>query len=160
MSPFFFFYSRLYLSIMDIRSYSQPCPKFPAFLFFFAFTAVQTHALGLRRAVPGRKKSFDDLLKEHKAAKEAMLKAKAEEQAVAAGGLGLATNSLASTTPTLVTAVTSPAAVAAVSAIKLGHPDMSVHRDIKVAASALVSHAALQRSLKPTRPAVSSVFQK
>ena len=131
-----------------------------AFLFLLAFTAVQTHALGLRRAVPGRKKSFDDLLKEHKAAKEAMLKAKAEEQSVTAGGLCLTTNSMASTTPTLVTAVTSPAALAAVSAIKLGHPDMSVHRDIKVGSSTLVSHAVLQRSLKSPRPAVNSVFQK
>jgi ataxin-7 len=37
----------------------------------------QTHALSLRRAVVGRSKSFDDLLKEHRAAKEALLKRKA-----------------------------------------------------------------------------------
>lgn len=45
---------------------------------------LQTHALSLRRAVPGRSKSFDDLLKEHKAAKDALLKAKAESQNSAA----------------------------------------------------------------------------
>uniref|UniRef100_A0A2C9KNY9 SCA7 domain-containing protein n=1 Tax=Biomphalaria glabrata TaxID=6526 RepID=A0A2C9KNY9_BIOGL len=44
----------------------------------------KTHALSLRRAVPGRSKSFDDLLKEHKAAKDALLKAKAESQNAAA----------------------------------------------------------------------------
>ncbi|KAK6176383.1 hypothetical protein SNE40_014681 [Patella caerulea] len=37
----------------------------------------KTHALSLRRAVKGRCKPFDDLLKEHRIAKEALLKAKA-----------------------------------------------------------------------------------
>ncbi|ESO91415.1 hypothetical protein LOTGIDRAFT_153854, partial [Lottia gigantea] len=37
----------------------------------------KTHALSLRRAVKGRIKPFDDLLKEHRIAKEALLKAKA-----------------------------------------------------------------------------------
>ena len=105
--------------------------------------------------MPGRKKSFDDLLKEHKAAKEAMLKAKAEEQASTATRVTIGSTSLASVAPTLVTAVTSPAALAAVSAFKLGNSDISVHRDIKSAATAL-----LQRSVKPNRPAFSAVFQK
>ena len=38
----------------------------------------QTHALSVRRAVEGRRKPFDELLAEHRAAKEALLKAKAE----------------------------------------------------------------------------------
>ncbi|XP_064632233.1 ataxin-7-like protein 1 [Lineus longissimus] len=37
----------------------------------------KTHALSLRRAVVGRSKSFDDLLREHRAAKEALVKRKA-----------------------------------------------------------------------------------
>ncbi|KAK3102677.1 hypothetical protein FSP39_013080 [Pinctada imbricata] len=41
----------------------------------------KTHALSLRRKVQGRKKSFDDLLKEHRAAKEVLLKQKAEQKA-------------------------------------------------------------------------------
>ncbi|GFO45000.1 ataxin-7-like protein 1 [Plakobranchus ocellatus] len=51
----------------------------------------KTHALSLRRAVTGRSKSFDDLLKEHKAANDAY-KAKASSQAAAAvamSGAGL-----------------------------------------------------------------------
>ncbi|BFZ08132.1 hypothetical protein BsWGS_11171 [Bradybaena similaris] len=40
----------------------------------------KTHTLTLRRAVSGRSKSFDDLLKEHKAAKDALIRAKAESQ--------------------------------------------------------------------------------
>ena len=43
----------------------------------------QTHALSLRRAVKGRCKTFDDLLKEHREAKEALLRAKQESQAAA-----------------------------------------------------------------------------
>ncbi|XP_064605517.1 uncharacterized protein LOC135470474 isoform X3 [Liolophura sinensis] len=43
----------------------------------------KTHALSLRRAVEGRRKKFDDLLKEHRAAKEAQLKAKSEGKAAA-----------------------------------------------------------------------------
>lgn len=39
--------------------------------------------MSLRRAVAGRSKSFDGLLKEHKAVKDANLKAKAEAQRVA-----------------------------------------------------------------------------
>ena len=50
----------------------------------------QTHALSLRRAVKGRRKPFDELLKEHRAAKEAMLLAKAElaaaSKAIKSGG--------------------------------------------------------------------------
>jgi ataxin-7 len=116
----------------------------------------QTHALGLRRAVPGRKKSFDDLLKEHKAAKEAMLKAKAEEQAAAGGGVGVSLASHSMPQPTL---VSSPAALAAVSAIKPGNSDLSVSRDIK---PTLLSQPSFQRSLKPAppRPQVNAVFQK
>ena len=41
----------------------------------------QTHALSLRRKVTGRRKPFDDLLKEHRAVKEAILKQKAEQKA-------------------------------------------------------------------------------
>lgn len=37
--------------------------------------------MSLRRKVPGRRKPFDDLLKEHRAAKEEMLKQKAEMKA-------------------------------------------------------------------------------
>ncbi|XP_005092007.2 ataxin-7-like protein 1 [Aplysia californica] len=40
----------------------------------------KTHALSLRRAVPGRSKAFDELLKEHKAAKDALIKAKGVSQ--------------------------------------------------------------------------------
>ena len=106
-------------------------------------------------------KSFDDLLKEHKAAKEALLKAKTDEQASMSIDLDMATNSLdPSSAPTLVTAVTSPAALAAVSAIKLGHSDVFVPRDPTVAATAVISQASLQRLLKPPRPAVPSIFQK
>lgn len=47
------------------------------------FLSFQTHALSLRRAVEGRRKKFDDLLKEHRAAKEAQLKAKSEGKAAA-----------------------------------------------------------------------------
>ncbi|CAG5123007.1 unnamed protein product [Candidula unifasciata] len=45
----------------------------------------KTHALSLRRAVSGRSKPFDGLLKEHKAVKDAILKAKAEAQRASAG---------------------------------------------------------------------------
>ncbi|XP_069142238.1 ataxin-7-like protein 1 [Argopecten irradians] len=41
----------------------------------------KTHALSLRRKVPGRRKPFDELLKEHRAAKEAFLKQRAEQKA-------------------------------------------------------------------------------
>ncbi|XP_048741891.2 ataxin-7-like protein 1 isoform X2 [Ostrea edulis] len=41
----------------------------------------KTHALSLRRKVPGRRKPFDDLLKEHREAKEILLKQKAEQKA-------------------------------------------------------------------------------
>ncbi|XP_062579332.1 ataxin-7-like protein 2 [Saccostrea cucullata] len=41
----------------------------------------KTHALSLRRKVPGRRKPFDDLLKEHREAKELLLKQKAEQKA-------------------------------------------------------------------------------
>ena len=40
--------------------------------------SLQTHALSLRRAVAERSKSFDNLLLEHRAAKEALQKAKAD----------------------------------------------------------------------------------
>ena len=40
--------------------------------------------MSLRRAVPGRSKSFDNLLKEHKAAKDALIKAKASNQSATA----------------------------------------------------------------------------
>lgn len=40
----------------------------------------QSHALSLRRAVNGRRLSFDDLLKEHREAKEAYQKAKVESK--------------------------------------------------------------------------------
>ncbi|KAL8609902.1 hypothetical protein ACOMHN_016377 [Nucella lapillus] len=120
----------------------------------------KTHPLGLRRAVPGRKKSFDDLLKDHKAEKEAMLRAKAEEQAAAIGGVSTSANSSAIVTPTLVSAVTSPAALAAVSAFKLGPSGLSVHRDVRSAASALLAQSSLQRTVKPQRGAFSAVFQK
>lgn len=46
----------------------------------------QTHALSLRRSVSGRSKSFDQLLLEHRAAKEAALKAKQEAVAAASRG--------------------------------------------------------------------------
>lgn len=42
---------------------------------------MQTHALSLRRKVQGRRKPFDDLLKEHRATKEALQKYKAEQKA-------------------------------------------------------------------------------
>ncbi|KAG1682588.1 Ataxin-7-like protein 1 [Nymphon striatum] len=35
----------------------------------------KTHSLSLRRAVPGRKKNFDELLSDHRAAKESLIKA-------------------------------------------------------------------------------------
>ncbi|XP_076447842.1 uncharacterized protein LOC143284758 isoform X2 [Babylonia areolata] len=120
----------------------------------------KTHALGLRRAVPGRKKSFDDLLKDHKAAKEALLKAKAEEQAAATGGVAASTNAAVTGAPTLVTAVSSPSALAAMSAFKLGPSEVSGHRDIKSAATALLSQSALSRAVKPQRGAYSAVFQR
>ncbi|OWF55726.1 ataxin-7-like protein 1 [Mizuhopecten yessoensis] len=41
----------------------------------------KTHALSLRRKVPGRRQPFDELLKEHRAAKEAFLKQRAEQKA-------------------------------------------------------------------------------
>ncbi|CAG5119278.1 unnamed protein product [Candidula unifasciata] len=53
----------------------------------------KTHTLTLRRAVSGRRKSFDDLLKEHKAAKDVLLRAKAESQnAAAASSAATSTN--------------------------------------------------------------------
>ena len=52
--------------------------------FHFPFCSFQTHALSLRRAVPDRSKPFDDLLKEHKAAKDALIEAKRANQAAAA----------------------------------------------------------------------------
>ena len=119
---------------------------------------MQTHALGLRRAVQGRKKSFDDLLKEHKAAKEALLRAKAEEQA-ALTGIPLVPHPQ-SGAPTLVTAVSSPAALAAVSAIKLGHSDVLLQRgDIKTGLTAgILSHSSLNHKLKPGQ--ARQVFQR
>ncbi|XP_046372165.1 ataxin-7-like protein 1 isoform X1 [Haliotis rufescens] len=48
----------------------------------------KTHALSLRRAVKGRSKTFDELLKEHRAAKELLLKQKAEMAAKAAAASG------------------------------------------------------------------------
>ncbi|BFZ10489.1 hypothetical protein BsWGS_13528 [Bradybaena similaris] len=50
----------------------------------------KTHALSLRRAVAGRSKSFDGLLKEHKAVKDASLKARAEAQRVATAASSVA----------------------------------------------------------------------
>ena len=43
------------------------------------FSHFQTHALSLRRSVKGRSKIFDHLLREHRAAKEIMLKEKADK---------------------------------------------------------------------------------
>ena len=40
----------------------------------------QSHALSLRRAVPGRRLPFDELLQEHREAKDAYLLAKAESR--------------------------------------------------------------------------------
>ncbi|GFS25114.1 ataxin-7-like [Elysia marginata] len=48
----------------------------------------KTHALSLRRAVSGRSKSFDDLLKEHKAAND-VFKSKVHNQPSAASATGL-----------------------------------------------------------------------
>lgn len=44
----------------------------------------KTHALSLRRAVAGRRKAFDELLKDHRAAKEAIQKEKVHAQNMAA----------------------------------------------------------------------------
>ena len=67
------------------------------------FGLFQSHALSLRRAVPGRIKPFDDLLKEHRAAKEALLKEKAEAAAAAAAMGKPAVSSAASTATTVTT---------------------------------------------------------
>ena len=44
----------------------------------------QSHALSLRRAVQGRRLPFDELLKEHREAKEAYMKARVESKEAAA----------------------------------------------------------------------------
>ena len=62
--------------------------------------SLQSHALSLRRAVQGRRKPFDELLKEHRAAKEAFLKAKAEEKDAAAAAKAATTPGLAMTSST------------------------------------------------------------
>ncbi|KAK7503353.1 hypothetical protein BaRGS_00005274 [Batillaria attramentaria] len=100
----------------------------------------KTHALGLRRAVQGRKKPFDELLREHKAAKEALLKAKAEGQTVTTTSVTIETNASVSFTTTAAAAgVTSPAALAAASAVKLGQSGLFGHRDVKPAIAGLLS---------------------
>nr|KAG5711310.1 hypothetical protein BaRGS_006007 [Batillaria attramentaria] len=121
----------------------------------------KTHALGLRRAVQGRKKPFDELLREHKAAKEALLKAKAEGQTVTTTSVTIETNASVSFTTTAAAAgVTSPAALAAASAVKLGQSGLFGHRDVKPAIAGLLSPGGFLSRPKSARPASNSVFQK
>ncbi|XP_071123525.1 serine-rich adhesin for platelets-like [Mytilus edulis] len=60
----------------------------------------KTHAISKRRQVAGRRKPFDDLLKEHRAAKELLLKQKEEMKQAAALGLPVPT-ALQAGTPTV-----------------------------------------------------------
>ncbi|XP_025106270.1 ataxin-7-like protein 1 isoform X1 [Pomacea canaliculata] len=121
----------------------------------------KTHALGLRRAVPGRMKSFDELLREHKAAKDALIKAKAEEQTAAAARSAITSKDanllVTSVTAGTFSALSSPAALAA-SAIKLGPAGTSSHRDIK--SLGIISPAVLPRPIRSTRPTPAAAFQK
>lgn len=47
------------------------CTDYNSISFFF----FQTHSLAMRRNVAGRRKNFDELLADHRAAKESLLKA-------------------------------------------------------------------------------------
>ncbi|XP_052824375.1 ataxin-7-like protein 1 [Octopus bimaculoides] len=60
---------------VKIANDSKPCTR---------SLTCKTHALSLRRAVVGRRKPFDELLKDHRAAKEAIQREKVHAQYVAA----------------------------------------------------------------------------
>lgn len=94
---------------------------------------LQTHAISKRRQVAGRRKPFDDLLKEHRAAKELLLKQKEEMKQAAALGLPVPT-ALQTGTPTV--------------------PDLPIkHNQIKVekenTSGHMDSHIAIFKPVKP-----------
>ena len=64
------------MGFLPFSSFLFPFPIVTSFLIVFD-SFIQTHALSLRRAVLGRSKSFDELLTDHRAAKEEFLRAKA-----------------------------------------------------------------------------------
>lgn len=103
--------------------------------------------------MPGRKKSFDDLLREHKAAKEALLKAKAEEQALALGGL-------ASKDSLVVVSSSASAVSAPATPMRLGQIEAEMHRDARSAPSVLQPPTVVSQQLGKLVRLPNPVFQK
>lgn len=124
---------------------------------------LQTHTLTLRRAVSGRSKSFDDLLKEHKAAKDALIRAKAESQnatatASAAASANCIQLSSAAVSSTMFVLKQQMAAVMSQQDGKMVHSAGGSGAPRTVMPSSVVPPAATTTFVKPQ--SVSNVFQR
>ncbi len=118
--------------------------------------AFQGHALSLRRAVTGRSKPFDELLREHRDAKEASLAAKKKAKGLlnsvpastktSGGGGGGGGSGSSSSGSSRVISTATPASTA--SHISPNHATAPPHKSPPPAAAA----AAASTSLKPPSP--------